>query len=343
MRVAVVCPYDLGKLGGVQDQATRLVRWLGDAGAEAVLVGPGTDGPDGAVLLGASTAFPMNRSTAPIKLDPRAGSHARKAVAGFDVVHVHEPLVPMVATAALRTKAQATVATFHADPPRWVRGAYRVGRAVLRAALRDVEIVTAVSPIAGSAIDGIVDYSIVPNGIDVGDYETGPKRPNRVTFLGRDDQRKGLSVLLESWPRINAEAPEATLHVLGATRDEAIEGVTFLGRVSEEEKRMELASSIVHVAPNLGGESFGIVVLEAMAAASAVVASDLPAFRFVAENAALFVPVGDASQLADRVVELLGDPGRASSIGTAGRTRSANFDGQAVAAQYLHAYEDALG
>lgn len=343
MRVAVVCPYDLGRPGGGQDQAIRLVRWLGEAGTEALLVGPGTDGPDGAVLLGATTVVPMNRSTAPIKLDPRIAADVRTAVSGFDVVHVHEPLVPIVATAALRTKAPATVATFHADPPGWVRGAYRVGRVALRAALRGVEIVTAVSPVAGSAIDGIVDYRIVPNGIDVGDYETGPKIPNRVTFLGRDDERKGLSVLLEAWSRISGEVPEATLHVLGAMRYEAIEGVTFLGRVSDEEKRMELASSMVHVAPNLGGESFGIVVLEAMAAESAVVASDLPAFRFVAGDAAVLVPVGDAAQLADRVIGLLADPGRASSIAAAGRTRSATFDGPAVAAQYLEVYEDALG
>ncbi len=343
MRVAVVCPYDLGRPGGGQDQATRLVRWLGDAGVEAVLIGPGRKGPDGAVLLGATTVIPINRSTAPVKLDPRVGAEVRKAVEGFDVVHVHEPFVPMVGTAALRSTPAATVATFHADPPAWVRSAYRFGAVGIRAALRHVAVVTAVSPIAGSAIDGIVDYRIVPNGIDVADYETGPKTANRVTFLGRDDPRKGLSVLLDAWPRVRTAVPEASLVVLGAARDESIDGVAFRGRVSEKDKRAELAQSMVHVAPNPGSESFGIVVLEAMASGSAVVAADIPAFDFVAGGAALLVPPGDAVQLADRVVELLEQPDVASSLGASARKRSLAFDGPAVAAHYLAAYEDALG
>jgi phosphatidylinositol alpha-mannosyltransferase len=327
----------------VQDQATGLVRWLGDAGVEAVLVGPGLDGPEGSVLLGATTVIPVNRSTAPIKLDPRVGAEVRNAVKGFDVVHVHEPLVPFVGTAALRTKERATVATFHADPPGWVRGAYRIGAIGIRAALHHVDVVTAVSPIAGSPIDGIVDFRIVPNGIDVADYDIGPKTPNRVTFLGRDDSRKGLSVLLEAWPRVRRAVPGASLHVLGAARDESIDGASFLGRVSEVEKRAELAGSVVHVAPNLGAESFGIVVLEAMASGCAVVASDIPAFDFVAGGTALLVPPGDAVQLADRVVELLEQPDLASSMGASARKRSLAFGGSSVAAQYLAAYEDALG
>ncbi len=343
MKVAVVCPYDLGRPGGVQDQAIRLVRWLGDAGVEAVLIGPGMDGPNGAVLLGTTTVIPINRSTAPVKLDPRVGAAVRRAAEGFDVVHVHEPLVPAVGTAALRTTTAATVATFHADPPRWVRGAYRIGVLGVRAALRHVGVVTAVSPIAGSAIDGIVDYRIIPNGIDVTDYKTEPKTPNRVTFLGRDDPRKGLSVLLAAWPRVRTAVPEASLVVLGAARDESIEGVVFRGWVSEEDKRAELARSVVHVAPNPGGESFGIVLLEAMASGSAVVASDIPAFDFVAAGTALLVPPGNAKELADRVVQLLHQPDAASSLGASARKRSLAFDGSAVASQYLAAYEDALG
>jgi phosphatidylinositol alpha-mannosyltransferase len=162
-----------------------------------------------------------------------------------------------------------------------------------------------------------------------------------VTFLGRDDARKGLSVLLEAWPRILAALPGATLHVLGAERS-GVEGVTFLGRVSEEEKRSQLAASTVHCAPNLGGESFGIVVLEAMAAGSAIVASDIPAFGYVAGNTARFVPPGDADALAAGVIGLLGEPGRAGAAGAAARERTAEFDGAIVAAQYVEAYEDAL-
>lgn len=342
MRVAVVCPYDLGVPGGVQDQAIRLVRWLSGAGADAVLIGPGSRAPEEAVLLGSTTAVPINRSRAPISLDPRAGRRLRTALDdGFDVVHVHEPLVPTVGIAAMRVGAPR-VATFHADPPPWLRSAYRSGAGILRSLLGGA-IVTAVSPIAASAIDGITEYRVIPNGIDVDDYTTGPKQPGRVTFLGRDDPRKGLAIMLEAWPAINAAVPDATLHVVGADGSATIDGVTFLGRVTEEVKRRELAASAVHVAPNLGAESFGIVVLEAMAAGAAIVASDLPAFAFVGGETAALTPPGDRTRLSEGVVRLLTDPSRAAERGAAARARAREFDGPIVAAEYLAAYEDALG
>jgi phosphatidyl-myo-inositol alpha-mannosyltransferase len=342
VRVAVVCPYDLGRPGGGQDQTIRLVRWLGDAGVEATLIGPGTTGPQGATLLGATTVIPINRSTAPVKLDPRIAGALRAALEGFDVVHVHEPLVPMVSTAALGVPGPAKVATFHANPSRLVRKAYRYGAAAMRYLLRRVDVFTAVSPVAGSAIDGVVDYRVIPNGIDVEAYATGPKSEARVTFIGRDDPRKGLSVLLDAWPGVRAAVPSATLHVVGAERPGTVEGVTFLGRLAEGDKRLELAGAAVHCAPNLGGESFGVVVLEAMASQCAVVASDLEAFEYVAGETAMLVPPGDAVALADAVIGLLSDPNRAGTMGEAARQRANGFDGAEIAAAYIAAYEDAL-
>ena len=343
MRIAVVSPYDLGRPGGVQDQTTRLVGWLGQAGHDATLIGPGVEGPEGAVLLGATTVIPANRSRAPIKLDPRIAATVRQALEGFDVVHVHEPFVPVVSIAALRAGAAATVATFHADPPRWVRSGYQLGRVGLRSALSPAAVVTAVSPVAGSAIEDLAEYRVVPNGIEVADYLSGPKLPNRVTFLGRDEPRKGLAVLLEAWPRIRAAVPDATLQVLGAERSERVEGVSYLGRVSEGDKRSKLAASAVHVAPNLGGESFGIVVLEAMASSCAVVASAIPAFEYVAGDTAAAVEPGDVDDLADSVIELLEDPPQAAQMGAAARRRANQFDGSVVASQYLDTYQEALG
>lgn len=341
MRVAVVSPYDLGRPGGVQDQCRRLVGWLADTGNEAALVGPGESGPEGAVLLGRATPIPANRSIAPIMLDPRIGPELRRALSGFDVVHVHEPLMPVVSLIALRTGA-ATVATFHADPPAWAQALYRYGRPAVRLAMRGADSFTAVSPVAAIPIEGLVEYRLIPNGIDVSDYATGPKEPGRVTFLGRDDPRKGLSVLLEAWPRVRGAIPEATLHVIGAHRAPAVPGVTFLGPVSEEEKRAELAASVVHAAPNLGGESFGIVVLEAMASGCAVVASALPGFEYVAGDTAAFVTPGDGGELADAIVGLLERPRDAGGMGEAARRRSHEFDGKTVAARYLETYADAL-
>jgi phosphatidylinositol alpha-mannosyltransferase len=342
VKVAVVSPYDLGKPGGVQDQAIRLVGWLGEAGHDAVLIGPGTHSPVDAVLLGPTRSIDTNLARAPIRLNPGTAGAVKAALAGFDVVHVHEPFVPMVSPAALRVQGPAKVATFHADPPQWVRRLYRYGRIAARRALRDVAVVTAVSPVAGSAIDGVIDYRIVPNGIDVGDYAVGPKEAKRVTFLGRDDARKGLTVMLDAWPIIASAHPLATLHVVGARRNDEVDGVSFLGQVSEQDKRAELAASVVHCAPNLGGESFGIVVLEAMASGSAIVASAIPAFEHVTGETGVLVTPGDADELAKAVIDLLDEPDTTENIGRAGRLRSEQFDGAKVAAQYIEAYEEAL-
>ena len=173
MRVGLVSPYDLGRPGGVQDQVIRLAGWLREAGHEPVIVGPGTEGPEDAILLGGTTIITANRAATPIRLDPRVGRDLATALAGVDVIHVHEPLMPAVSPAALRVTGPPKVATFHADPPAWVRRLYRYGRSGVRMALRRASVVTVTSPISGSSIDGIVDYRIIPNGIDVGSYATG--------------------------------------------------------------------------------------------------------------------------------------------------------------------------
>lgn len=342
MRVGLVCPYDLGRPGGVQDQVIRLAAWLRDAGHEATVVGPGTDGPHGAVLLGPTTIITANRSTAPVRIDPRMGRAVSRSLAGCDVIHVHEPLMPAVSPAALRVKGPAKVATFHADPPLWVRRLYRTGRVGVRIALRSASVVTATSPVSGSSIDGVVDYRIVPNGIEVADHSTGPKDPYRVAFLGRDDERKGLSTLIDAWPAVRRAIPAATLHVLGADRGRPIDGIAFLGRIDEDTKRRELAAATVFCAPNLGGESFGITVAEAMASSCAVVASSIPAFLYVAGPAALYAEPGDADQLARQVIHALAEPVVAGELGRAALDRVAAFDGASVASAFIRAYEDAI-
>lgn len=342
MKVGLVSPYDLGRPGGVQDQVIRLAGWLGDAGHEPRIVGPGTEGPDGAVLLGATTVVPANRAKTPIRLDPRVGRELTAALSDVDVIHVHEPLMPAVSPAALRVDGPAKVATFHADPPGWVRRLYRHGRTGVRLAVRNATVVTAVSPIAGSSIDGVVEYRIIPNGIDVSRYQAGPKIPGRVAFLGRDDERKGLPVLLEAWPIVRDAVPDATLSVLGASREEPIAGVEFLGWVGDDVKEAELAGASVFCAPNLGGESFGIIVAEAMASACAIVASSIPAFEHVAGPAVRFVAPGDPADLAEQIIGLLLDTDMAARFGSAAEARVQRFDGSSVAAEYVSAYEDAI-
>lgn len=344
MRVGLVCPYDLSAPGGVQQLVLELAERLRGVGHEAVVVGAGNrDGPvpEGSVAVGRTWRFAANDSTAPISLDPAVWGRVRRELDDVDVVHVHEPLMPLVGWAGLWT-GLPTVATFHADPPSWVPGLYRA--LPLRGRMRRM-VVTAVSPTAAAAIpEAWGPVEIVPNAIDVESYApTVARVPARIAFLGRDDPRKGLDVLLEAWPMIHAANPDAELMVMGADRGIDLPGVTFLGRVGDEEKRRVLATTTVFVAPNTRGESFGIVVAEAMAAGCAVVASDIPAFRDVAGDTARFVPPGDAPGLAAAVNDLLADPTGSADMGDRARSRSRRFDWSQVAGHYVRAYEVALG
>ena len=163
-----------------------------------------------------------------------------------------------------------------------------------------------------------------------------------MVFLGRDEPRKGLDVLLGAWPEIKDRHPHAELVVMGAERSELVEGVRFMGRVSEETKERMLRSSEVYVAPNLGGESFGIVLVEAMAAGCGVVASDLASFQDVAGSAARLFATGSITALADGVSEVLGDPSLSARLSLAGPERAAEFSWDRVGPAYQECYEKVL-
>jgi phosphatidylinositol alpha-mannosyltransferase len=183
---------------------------------------------------------------------------------------------------------------------------------------------------------------VIPNGIDISDYGGLVKSPLRVAFLGRDDERKGLQVLLDAWPRVIDAIPHAELRVVGAQRDDQISGVTFLGRVDEGAKRTELGRAEIFCAPNIGGESFGIVVAEGMASGCAVVASGIPAFVGVLGEAGVFTSPGDSVGLADALLSLLRNRDLLAEKQRAGQAAVVRFDGIAVARRYLGAYEDAI-
>lgn len=341
MRIGLVCPYDLGRPGGVQQLCRELGDRLVEAGHEAVLVGPGTG--SGFVSAGETLGIKANRSMVPICLDPGAVSTTRAALDGVDLVHAHEPLIPLVGWAGLSLSAIPTVATFHADPPAWVELGYRWGGIVLRRRLRTVTL-TAVSRVAASALPASWGrVTIVPNAIEASSYDLPvPRNQHRVVFLGRDERRKGLDVLLRAWPQIRRLHPSAELIVLGASRPDTSPGVEFLGQVDEETKRHTLSSCAVFAAPHLGGESFGIVVAEAMAAGCAVVASDLAAFRAVLDGAGLLIPPGDSTSLAEAIAGLLSDPARASAMGEAARQRAQAYDWSSVAGRYIEIYESVV-
>lgn len=345
MRIGLVCPYDLSRPGGVQQVVVELAQRLQAGGDEVLVVGPGEPEADPGVpfeSVGRAFGLPANDSVAPIALGPSSWIRTVEALEDVDLVHVHEPFIPLVGWAALRGREHPVVATFHADPSRWVRRLYAGSWILGRRALSGVTI-TATGPISARSLP--VKWGaphIVPIAIDVGSYAGDyERRPNRVAFLGRDEPRKGLSVLLDAWPQIRASYPEAELDVMGGDRRIDIAGVRFHGRADEDTKREVLGSSRVFVAPNTRGEGFGIVVAEAMAAGCAVVASDLAAFRYVLGDVGLLVHVGDVRGLAQAVIHLLDDPDEATQRGEAGRARVQRFDWSVVTDMYREVYAKA--
>jgi phosphatidyl-myo-inositol alpha-mannosyltransferase len=344
VKVGVVCPYDISKPGGVQQLTGELAAHLREAGDEVVFVGAGRSwfpgGPgldDVTVPTSRAISIRANLSRAPLSLSPMPWRRVRRALQDVDVIHVHEPLIPLIGWMALST-ARPLVTTFHADAPLWVSRLYRMMPG-LETMFRRATITAVSSTAARSIPSEWGQVRIVPNAIDVAAYDLPVGRiERRVAFLGRDDVRKGLSVLLEAWPNVVSQIPDAELIVMGADRGTDIPGVEFRGPVSSGEKRRLLASSLIYVAPNLGGESFGIVVAEAMAAGCAVVASDLPAFVDVTGGTAIQVPAGDANALAGALTSLLLDPVKAHDLGLSMKERSKKYDWSAVVGTYRELY-----
>ena len=185
LHVALVCPYDLGRHGGVQDQVLELARWLGEEGHRATVIGPGETEREGTVLVGRARVVRANRSAAPVALGPMVWSRVAEALAGADVIHVHEPLMPAVSLAALRAGPAPVVATLHADASAKVRRGLRIGRPAVRRLLGRAAVVTAVSPVAAAVVAGAVPVRLVPNGIDTAVWSgQGSRRPAKRRRLG---------------------------------------------------------------------------------------------------------------------------------------------------------------
>lgn len=341
MRIGLVCPYDLSKPGGVQAQVKDLAGHLRQAGDEVTIIGPGLPEGTPGVDLGPTITVPGNRSKVPLSVDPRVGGMIRRAADDLDLLHVHEPFMPVVSISALRA-GPPVVATFHAAPGAVSAGLYTLFRSQQRRVLGpNVHKVTAVSNTAAAPLADDLEVSIVPNGVDVSRFDADVDRhPGRVAFLGRDEKRKGLDVLLEAWARVSEAIPDAELFVMGA--DRGLDGITWMDAVDESGKVEGLNSAGVYVAPNLGGESFGVVLVEAMAAGCAAVASDLAAFREVGGDAVRYFRTGDPEDLAGALIDLMGDTAEVGTLAAAGLERARQFDWGTVAAQYRGVYEEAL-
>lgn len=345
MRVGLVCPYSWSVPGGVQAHVAGLADALRGLGVEAEILAP-TDGPaDGVLPLGGSVPIPSNGSVQRVALSPGAVARTARLIRGrgYDVVHVHEPFLPAACLTALAAARVPVVATAH-----MYRRAllwYGVFAPVVRLAVRKVDALLAVSPLAAEyARRGTGRVAeVVPNGIDhAGLASLLPERlGGRILFVGRDEPRKGVGVLLEAFSGLRREAE---LVLVGPTSDSRRAGrVSSLGRLPEGGLRRELARADVLVAPSLGGESFGVVLLEAMAAGVPVVASDIPGYRAVLPpDAGRLVPPGDADALAAVLDGLLADAELRERLGAAGREAAAAYAWPRVAEQVLAVYRRVL-
>ncbi|CAN5471474.1 glycosyltransferase family 4 protein [soil metagenome] len=351
MRIGLVCPYSLTLPGGVQGQVLGLARSLRAAGHDVRVLGP-CDGPPpdaGVTPLGNCIPLAANGSVAPIAPDLPCALRTIRALRDedFDVVHVHEPLLPGPCMTTGVMKSAPLLGTFHAAGTsasyRWAGGPLRwlAGRLDVRCAVSEDARRLAEDHLGGR-------YELVFNGIEVERYAKATPTPTdgpTVLFLGRHEPRKGLAVLLEAMGQLPADVrlwvasdgPE-TARLRDQVRDD--ERIEWLGRISDEDKARRLRGADVFCAPSLHGESCGVVLLEAMAAGTPVVASDLAGYRTVARpgREALLIPPGDAAALARALGEAMGSSSRASCLAEAGELRAEELSMDRLAERYLDLY-----
>jgi phosphatidyl-myo-inositol alpha-mannosyltransferase len=310
----MVSPYALGSIGGVQGQVVGLARTLRAHGHEVTVVAPAADPADVAAdvgdhhVVGKPVGLRSNGSVAPVAPWPTAAARAERFVrhGGFDVVHVHEPLAPMVAYGLVLRSPLPMVGTYHrAGVSRWVRPLHPLTQFVGRR----LQVRVAVSEAARETglHEGGGAFEVLFNGVDMERFESAPPhrdpegRPT-VLFLGRHEPRKGLPILLEAFERLQRPAVlwvsgEGSGTEVQRRRQLASDPVQWLGVLSDEEVASRLAGATVLCAPSLQGESFGMVLLEGMAAGCAVVASDIEGYRSAAGGHATLVPPGDVGAL----------------------------------------------
>jgi phosphatidylinositol alpha-mannosyltransferase len=356
MRVLLVSPYSLSMFGGVQNQVLGLARNLRELGVDARVVAP-CDGPPpepGIITVGPSTQFSSNGSIAPIASGKTVAQRTLEArrVIDPDVIHLHEPLVPGPTQTLLLSADEPLIGTFHASYSGRVNPWYAVFRPPLRRWIGRLDVRTAVSEEAAEMSELSLGCSsqIIPNGVDVPQFAKAtpwPATRRAILFVGRHEPRKGLEVLLEAFAGLERDA------VLWVTSDgpdterlrqRDVPQVEWIGVVSDEEKARRLRGATVFCAPSVGGESFGIVLLEAMAATTAVVASDIDGYRNVAraDRDALLVPPNDAGALRDALRRVLDDAGLRAELVASGEQRAAEFSMRHLAERFLAIYESAL-
>jgi phosphatidylinositol alpha-mannosyltransferase len=371
MKVGIVVPYSWSFWGGVPEHADHQARALERLGVEArIIIGHDPPGqltkylhprrgrherpPCYVIPVGRSVIVPANGALPNIVLSPNAIFRIRRVLERecFDLIHVHEPMTPAIGVAALSFAHVPLVATFHASGDlSWMK----IATPVWGFLAERLDYRIAVSEAAATSVQKYLpgEYDVIPNGVAVPERANPAGRENRIVFLGRHEPRKGLQVLLRAWPEIRRRTG-ARLRVLGAdplqvrlllTRHRiSDDGIDALGFVDEEERTRELLAAKVFVAPSLGGESFGMVLTEAFACATPVVASDISGYRDVmTPDTGLLVPPDDPPALAAAIASVLADEARRRQLGTAARERARGYSWVDIARRLLTVYERVTG
>ncbi len=351
LRVAMVCPYSLSIPGGVQAQVMGLSRELRRMGIEVRVLAP-CDGPPPATFvtpLGNSLPTSANGSMAPLAPDPSCSLRTMRALGDeqFDVLHLHEPFIPGPTQTAMLLHPAPVIATFHAagDSP-----SYKYLKVSIKPAAANIAHAVAVSKDAAELVRRYIggNYEILYNGVELDAYRNAPAHPTSgptIFFCGRHEERKGLDVLLAAVQEMGPEVrvwvgstgPDSARLQLQYAQDPRIE---WLGRLTDADKMARLRGADVFCAPSLHGESFGVVLIEAMAAETAIVASGLDGYRNVATDGvdALLVDPGDVGALALALKRALFEPGLSESLQKAGALRANDFSMTALAQRYAEHY-----
>jgi phosphatidylinositol alpha-mannosyltransferase len=365
IRIGMVCPYGWDTPGGVQTHIRDLTQHLIDEGHYVSVLAPISDESisheDYVVNAGKPISIPVNGSVARVIFGPIASSRAKQWIASgdFDLLHLHEPAIPSLSLLACSAAEGPLVGTFHVSTPK-KKAIYAIGP-ILEPIVEKLTARIAVSELARSTLKDHfeTDAVVIPNGIDgqkfsnakvleefSGDYTVG--------FIGRfEEPRKGLQVLIDSLPIVARFIPNVRYLIAGPGENKDFlkeidpqlrNRIKFLGRLTDEDKASFLKSIKIYVAPNTGGESFGIILTEALSAGTAVVASDIPAFEAVLENGeagALFINE-DSEDLAKTLVSMLKDDQKRNRLASNGKLSAQKYDWQVVAEQIESVYEMAI-
>ncbi|MBU3752057.1 MAG: glycosyltransferase family 4 protein [Mycobacterium sp.] len=361
MRIGMVCPYSFDVHGGVQAHVLDLAEVFRQRGHQVSVLAPSSPHvklPDYVVSGGKAVPIPYNGSVARLRFGPATHRKVKKWLADgdFDVLHLHEPNAPSLSVLALMIAEGPIVATFHTSTTKsfalgFFQGILRPWneKIVGRIAVSDLARRWQMEALGSDAVE-------IPNGVDVASFASAPTLPGyprpgkTVLFLGRfDEPRKGMAVLLGALPALVEQFPDVEILIVGRGDEDALRAeagdhaghLRFLGQVSDAEKAAALRSADVYCAPNTGGESFGIVLVEAMAAGTPVVASNLDAFRRVLLDgkAGCLVPVEDSAALADALIAVLADARLRGRYVRAAAAAVQRYDWSVVADEIMRVYE----